>query len=156
MCSHTHIRVPWNTCTLTATRIHPGSLGQSPHTPSRPCIYSGAQPVPDHPQSRYKDPRDARTVNATLTRASFLPSLPGLVQEWNKSPTSPPPLLPLSSPLPPGVQPLCPPAAEPELESRQSGKDTGARTARGAAAGQTAVVTMRAAAAEHPGEAMAR
>nr|XP_025866398.1 kelch-like protein 35 [Vulpes vulpes] len=46
--------------------------------------------------------------------------------------------------------------AESEQESRQSGKDTGAWTAKGAAGGQTGVVSTRAVAAEHLGEGMAR
>lgn len=77
MHSHTHIQVPWNTCT---------------HTHPLTSVYqSGAQPVPDHPVWAHGS--QSCTVDPTPTPGSSLLSLPGLVQE-NKSPVSPPPLPP--------------------------------------------------------------
>lgn len=84
MHSHTHIQVPWNTCTHT----HP--LTSMDH--------SGAQPAPDHPQSGHMDPRVAQSILHLLPAPPFSPS-----QGWSKSRTKAQcPLLPfpLSSPLP--------------------------------------------------------
>ena len=146
MHSHTHIQVPWNTCTHTHTLTS--------------TYHSRAQPAPDHPQSGHMDPRVAQSILHLLPAPPFSPS-----QGWSKSTTKAQcPLLPfpLNSPLPPtppsptSVHPLCPPAAEPERESRQSGRDIAPRLPGVQAAGQIGVVSAGAAAAECPGEVMAR
>ena len=115
MHSHTHIQVPWNTCT---------------HTHALTSVYqSGAQPVPDHPQSGHMDLRVAQSILHLLPAPPFSPSQ-GLSKSRTKAqcPLLPFPLSsPLPTPPPTGVHPLCPPAAEPEQESRQSGRDIAPR-----------------------------
>ena len=96
----------------------------------------------------------------SYTYSRLLPSLPprACPREQKPSVPSSPSSVALPSPIPPptGVHPLCPPAAEPERESRQSGRDIAPRLPGVQAAGQTAVVSAGAAAAECPGEVMAR